>query len=226
MWRKKKLTPFQESLKRQKDRVWGNLPPKFRATLESSIKAAQDSGIEDRVRKPGEVAPTFELENQQGEARSLASYLEKGPLGITFYRGFWCSFCNADLANLNRYLGDFEEAGATLIAIAPEKHEYSRKISRTQKLHFEILQDPRNALAAEFGLRYELEPELKALFRDGLNTNLKLYHGDDDWTLPIPARFLVDQDGIIRYAESSADYTTRPDPDDMLEALRGLSKGR
>jgi peroxiredoxin len=42
--------------------------------------------------------------------------------------------------------------------------------------------------------------------------------------LPIPARFVIDREGIVRVAESDPDYTTRPEPADTLEALRALAK--
>jgi peroxiredoxin len=34
-------------------------------------------------------APPFELPNQKGELRSLASYLAKGPVLLAFHRGTW-----------------------------------------------------------------------------------------------------------------------------------------
>ena len=64
--------------------------------------------------------------------------------------------------------------------------------------------------------------DLVDLYRNKFNYNLKLYHGDDDWTLPVPARFLIDKKGVVRYAECTPDYTTRPDPDDLMEVLRKL----
>ncbi len=39
---------------------------------------------------------------------------------------------------------------------------------------------------------------------------------------PMPARFLIDSEGTVRYAESSPDYTQRPDPDDLIEVLKAL----
>jgi peroxiredoxin len=34
-------------------------------------------------------APPFELPNQKGELRSLASYLATGPVLLAFHRGTW-----------------------------------------------------------------------------------------------------------------------------------------
>jgi len=56
--------------------------------------------------------------------------------------------------------------------------------------------------------------------------DLEKFNGDASWTLPIPARFIIDREGIIRAAEADPDYTTRPEPDDTLRALRILAKER
>jgi hypothetical protein len=39
--------------------------------------------------------------------------------------------------------------------------------------------------------------------------------------LLIPARYLIGQAGLIRYAEANPDYTQRPEPEAMLDAIRG-----
>ncbi len=52
--------------------------------------------------------------------------------------------------------------------------------------------------------------------------DLEMFNGDASWTLPIPARFVIDRNGIIRAAQSDPDYTTRPEPSDTLDALRAL----
>jgi hypothetical protein len=52
--------------------------------------------------------------------------------------------------------------------------------------------------------------------------DLPAFNGDASWTLPMPGRFVVSQDSTIRYAEVNPDYTRRPEPSDMLPALRGL----
>jgi peroxiredoxin len=51
---------------------------------------------------------------------------------------------------------------------------------------------------------------------------LEKFNGDDSWTLPMPARFVIDRSGIIRYAEVNPDYTVRPEPEEVIGVLRGL----
>ena len=54
--------------------------------------------------------------------------------------------------------------------------------------------------------------------------DLEKFNGEPSWTLPIPARFVIDRQGIIRAAESDPDYPTRPEPRDTLEALRAITR--
>jgi hypothetical protein len=53
-----------------------------------------------------------------------------------------------------------------------------------------------------------------------LKNDLPAFNGDPSWTLPMPARYVVGQNGVILYAEVNPDYTRRPEPEDMLPALR------
>ena len=65
------------------------------------------------------------------------------------------------------------------------------------KLNFDILHDEKNALAAQFGLKFFYPKDLKELYRDKFNINLEVQQGNDEWALPMPARFVIDQQGII-----------------------------
>jgi hypothetical protein len=47
-------------------------------------------------------------------------------------------------------------------------------------------------------------------------------NGDDSWTLPMPARHVIDRDGVIRDAQVDPDYTRRPEPSETLAVLRAL----
>ena len=38
----------------------------------------------------------------------------------------------------------------------------------------------------------------------------------------MPARFVIDQKGILRHADVNADYTMRPDPSETIAVLKNL----
>ena len=90
-------------------------------------------------------------------------------------------------------------------------------------MHFEILSDPGNEVARRYGLTFHLPEDLKKVYLP-FDINLAKYNGDDSWTLPLPARLIIGQDGIITSAEINADYTVRPDPDETITALRDMMR--
>lgn len=213
---------FQDKLQHLKQRIEGNMPPNYLKIMHQATHDLEQSGIQERVLKVGEKAPAFNLTNQNGEVISSDDLLSKGMIVLTFYRGVWCPYCNADLANLKKYVPEIEETGATLIGISPELPQYLKKIIAMQKLNFDILHDEKNVVAEQFGLKFSYPEDLKELYRDKFNINLEVQQGNDEWALPMPARFIIDSTGTIRYAESEPDYRNRPNPDELMKVLKSL----
>jgi peroxiredoxin len=88
-------------------------------------------------------------------------------------------------------------------------------------LKFKILHDPNLALADTIGIAHTLPEELQQLYSQ-FGINLPDAHGMDGWRLPMPARYIIDTTGIIRDRHVHADYTQRPEPDEILEILRTM----
>ncbi len=61
------------------------------------------------------------------------------------------------------------------------------------------------------------------MYLDPLGVDLSKFNGDNSWELPMPATFVVARDGLIRWASVDADYTVRPEPDQVLDAVRSAS---
>jgi peroxiredoxin len=88
-------------------------------------------------------------------------------------------------------------------------------------VHFEVLGDPGNQVARQFGLVFQIPEDLKQVYV-GLKIDLPRVNGDDSWQLPMTSRFIIDRAGIIRSVEFHPDYTIRPDPEETLAVLRKL----
>jgi len=196
-----------------------NVPPSVIATMHRATAELIASGAATRALKAGDKAPAFTLNDPNGQAISSADLLAKGPLVVSFYRGAWCPYCNMELQALQAALPEFEKLGASLVAISPQTPVNSRKSVRQNELGFPILSDTHNDVAAAFGLRFEMPDYLIDLYK-GLKNDLPTFNGDPSWTLPMPGRFVIAQDGTILYAEVNPDYTRRPEPEYMLPALR------
>jgi peroxiredoxin len=89
-------------------------------------------------------------------------------------------------------------------------------------LTFPMLLDPGNRVAEEFGLAFTFPETLQQLYLS-FGIDLSRYNGDDSWRLPLPARYVIDQKGVIRDATVSVDYTDRPDIEKTLAALKELT---
>jgi peroxiredoxin len=118
-------------------------------------------------------------------------------------------------------LTEITALGASLVAISPQLPEHNRELIRSRALGFEVLTDRGNAVATQFGLTFTLPQYLRDIYAT-FPLDITKYNGDASWTLPMPARFVIDRGGVVRYAESDPDYTTRPEPEDTLTALRTL----
>lgn len=112
--------------------------------------------------------------------------------------------------------------GASLIAVSPQRAEFLRQMIAKHKLSFDILTDSGNEVAAKFGLKFAVSDEVKKVYREVFKLDLEKFNADGSWTLPMPARYIVDRNGIVRYAEVEPDYTKRPEPGDTVGALRSL----
>lgn len=126
-----------------------------------------------------------------------------------------------ELDALKKATAEFKALGATFLAISPQLQSFNREFREEKKLTFEILSDPGNEVAQRYGLTFKLPEDLKEIYMK-FNIDLEKYNGDDSWTLPLPARLIIDQEGIIRYAAINADYTVRPDPEETIAALKNI----
>lgn len=178
-----------------------------------------ESGAAQRAKKAGDMTPSFSLQDGEGNIGSSVDLLKRGPLVLSFHRGVWCPYCNMELQALEAAKPVFDKYGASLIAISPQTAPNSRKSARQNKLSFPILSDVKGWVGEAFRLRFFLPDYLGELYKQ-LKNDLPTFNDDPNWTLPMPARSVIGQDGMILYSEINPDYTRRPEPEDMLPVLQ------
>lgn len=194
------------------------------AVVEIMHRATADliaTGQAERTLKAGDRAPAFALADHDDNTHSLGQLLKQGPLVLTFYRGVWCPYCNLDLQALEAAAPKILAAGAHLAAVSPQTAVNSRKARKDHGLSFPVLSDPGNEIASKFGLRFRLPDDLAGVYQQ-FGIDLQQFNGDASQTLPMPARYVIASDGVIQYAEVNADYTRRPDPEELLPVLHRI----
>lgn len=198
------------------------VPAAAHGVMKRALEELRASGIAERVLRTGP-APVFALDDANGLRISLADLLMKGAVVLSFYRGAWCPYCNIELQELERHAARIRMAGATLVTVTPQTAANSRKVIEQHKLSYPMLSDPGNAVAAQYGLRFQMPDYLIELYKQ-FGVDMPAFNGDPSWTLPMPARFVIDRQGQIQYAKADPDYTRRPEPDEVIPVLESLTK--
>lgn len=166
-------------------------------------------------------APGFDLPDATGNTVDLAVLLQQGPVVLTFYRGGWCPYCNIELRALQAALPDIQELGASLVAISPQTPDQSLTTAEKNELEFSVLSDVGNKVAKDFGLVFALPESLRPVYAN-FGIDLPAHNGDDSFELPVPATYVIDQDGIVQFAFVNADYRQRAEPSEIIASLKNL----
>jgi len=108
--------------------------------------------------------------------------------------------------------------------VSPQVARTSRETEEPKAMDFALLRDFGNRVAEAYGLGFTLPDDLRAIYLK-LGIDLARGNGDGTWRLPVPARFVIDREGVIRAADADPDYTRRSEPADTVEILKRLRDG-
>ena len=204
--------------------IFGNdryqrVPAERQAIVQRHIDQLRSDAIARTMLKVGDLAPAIVLENAEGATVDVGTLLKKGPVIVTFYRGGWCPYCNLELKAYQDILPEIVAAGASLVAISPEKPDDTVSTAEKNALTFEVLSDVGQNVGRAFGLVYEFTEELKRAY-NGFNLDIPTRNGmPGEWALPVSATYVIDRNGSIVYAYTDADYRDRADPRGVLAVL-------
>jgi peroxiredoxin len=212
--------PLRQIFAERKELIAKYVPPETQAIHARAVAQLKEKHFAATILPVGAKAPRFDLPDHDGRIVRSSDLLAKGTLVLCFIRGRWCPFCVGQMEAMNLVLPQIEQAGATLVAVSPQTVKQAFFMHDQHKLRFQLLSDADNQVARKFGLTYRVPDAQEAVYRKAF-VNLPFTNGDDSWELPIPASYIVDREGTIRYAYANEDYTERPEPDDLVRALRG-----
>ena len=212
------VRPLHEILAERKRLIAKYVPPETQAIHARAVEELKARGWAAQAPKPGEPAPLFELPDHNGKLVSAKQLLSRGRLVICFVRGRWCPFCVGQLEAMNLIVPAIQERGAALVAVSPQTAQQSFFMHDQHKLNFPLLCDKGNLVARQFGLTYQVPDYQQAVYKR-VFVNLPHANGDESWELPIPATFILEQDGTVLFASADEDYTARAEPTEILQKL-------
>jgi peroxiredoxin len=213
---------LEQTLSQLRDKFAKLIPESTSAIMEGHIESLTKDGAIGQILKPGAKAPTFALKNQRGEDISSLELIKRGPLVVSFTRGSWCPFCSAEVHALNEVYEQLHQAGIELVVLSPQSIDRARKQATAENLKFNLLVDHDNQVGKAFGVVYTFPEDLKNVYLNAFKLDIPAINEATAWQLPIPARFIIDSDGIIRDAKANPDYRYRPEPSELLNIVNQL----
>lgn len=198
------------------------LPAEMRQTFAAAIDEVKQTGIEKSAKQVGDRAADGELVTATGEKVRLSQLWSQQPIVVTWYRGGWCPYCNVQLRAMQQALGKLDGAGARLVAITPELPQHAQETAKSNDLTFLVLHDKQNELAHQYGVVFDLPGSVAGMYRDRLQ--LAKVNGYDELELPLAATYVIDTDGVIRWAFLDADYKKRAEPAEIVAAVEKLEE--
>ncbi len=204
-----------------------------RETQHAPLAAAADrattilhhTGITNDALRAGEIAPDFELDDAKRRCYSLADQINHGVAVITFIHGGWSAYCRANLAALTQAHSRITDRGASLLVISLESISQNQRLAETLGLTFPILSDPGGRVSRLFGVLYHVPAELVAAYLEQ-DIDLPSRQHSDRWVLPLAAAYVIDKNGVVRFAFANADPSLRAEPSDLIGAIDAITARR
>jgi peroxiredoxin len=169
----------------------------------------------------GSKFPPVALPNHLGQYRDVADLYQSGPLVISFNRGSWCPYCVHELESWRDNLSALVGAGGTLVVIAGEVSGRGEALAEIFNNKVEILCDVEHGAALSLGLAFQAGDELLHRYLE-CGLDLSDIYGTQSGILPIPATFVVDRQGIVRFAFVDPDFRVRAEPADVIAVVETL----
>lgn len=185
----------------------------------------RQTDVASRALQVGDKAPDFLLPDEDGRLHSSEHLRRQGPLVVSFYRGGWCDFCGAELRALQAVKAEFDSLKASLVVVSPDTRDLPRQLKAQLNLDLTMLADVDHGVSIAYGILFRVPDETRAHYAK-LGYNFGDRHGSTEWMLPMPATYVIDQDGAVRGAFIEPDFTIRQEPSDILATLRQLAQSR
>lgn len=168
----------------------------------------------------GQEIPDVAVKRPDGSAVNLRELVKDKPAVILFYRGGWCPYCNAQLADFRAVEQKISDLGYQILTISTDS------VARLQSQKFDtdykaqVLSDHDLNATRGFGIGFFLDGDTAKKYRGALGDVFASLPGDDRIVLPAPAVYIADQSGLIHFQYVNPDYKVRVDPELVYHAAK------
>jgi peroxiredoxin len=195
---------------------WEDISNRFVAQLRARRTGATAPKVNDAF-------PPFILPDSQGRHVALADLLGNGPMVLSFMRGRWCPYCKQELKAWNEAMPRLEAEGGRFVGVSAEVGGLAEAFRCDIAPDATMLCDVDHGLATALGLAFPLNDELHQRYVDA-GIDLASIFGNSGRILPLAATYVIDRDGIVRYAFVDPDFRVRADPAVVIAVVEALRR--
>ncbi len=169
----------------------------------------------------GQSAPRFTVYHADGRPYVFDPRMLEKPVVLIAYRGGWCPYCNMHLKELRDAEPRLLEMGFEVIFLSTDRPEilYASLFDWAKDINYTLLSDSKMEASKALGIAFRMEESdyerLKSLGIDMEKTTGETHH-----MLPVPAVFIIDTRGVIRFAYTNPDYKVRLEAEHILAAAQ------
>lgn len=180
-----------------------------------------DKGVPTGL-KVGANAPNFVAKDKDGQTVELEKLLTQGPVVLNFYRGVWCPVCNRYMSEFQESMGEIESLGAQVVSITPEKAEKIDDFIEKTNTTATILVDGDASIMKAYDVLFDVTEKYQRKIRTFLRTDIAEHNAQEEAQLPVPATYIIGQDGKISYVQFDTNYKNRATVEEIVSALKNL----
>lgn len=174
----------------------------------ATVGGASHAPAQEMPPAVGAAAPDFTLEAVGGGEVSLKGQLDQGPVVLVVlrgYPGYQCPLCTRQVAELRAVAARLAEAGARVVMVYPGASRGLQARAKeflsgtTLPPNFTLVTDPEYTFTTAYHLRWDAPQETA-----------------------YPSTFVIDREGVVRYAKVSRTHGDRAPAREVVEAVQAL----
>jgi peroxiredoxin len=196
--------------------------PEWQELYDDFANRLNSLAVGKQAPRVGSTFPAVTLPNHLGQYRSIDELHHEGPLVVSFNRGSWCPYCVHELESWRDNLNALHAADGKLVVIAGEISGRGDVLADMFSDNVEILCDVEHGAALGLGLAFHAGDELLRRYLE-CGLDLSNIYGTQSGILPIPATFVIDRDGVVRFAFVEPDFRIRAEPTDVIAVVKSLN---
>lgn len=186
-------------------------------TTSTAENAAVTTSTEIKPVLAGEQAPDAIVFDADGNRVNLVDIYSSGPTMLIFYRGGWCPYCNTHLGKLAEAESKIKALGYQIYAISPDSPEHLKDTAEKTAGKYQLLSDSSANAINAFGLAFRVDDQIYQKYIT-YKIDLEVWAGGESHhLLPVPAAYLIDKTGKVKYQYHHTDYKNRVDVETLLE---------